>query len=106
MTYGSQPNPQWNPQGAGYQPPMPPDNHLVWAILTTLLCCLPFGIVSIVFAAQVNSKWNLGDYQGAMDSSQKAKTWAIVSAAVAGAFVIIYLIIAVVVAARIGRTSP
>ena len=23
-------------------------NHLVWAILSTLFCCLPFGIVSIV----------------------------------------------------------
>ena len=27
-----------------------PDNYLVWAILTTILCCLPFGVVSIVFA--------------------------------------------------------
>jgi hypothetical protein len=26
-------------------------NHLVWAILATLFCCLPLGIVSIVYAA-------------------------------------------------------
>ena len=32
---------------------------------TTLLCCLPAGIVSIVFAAQVDGKWNSGDYAGA-----------------------------------------
>jgi hypothetical protein len=31
-------------------------NHLVWAILTTIFCCLPFGIVAIVYAAQVNTK--------------------------------------------------
>ena len=31
-------------------------NNLVWAILTTLFCCLPAGIVSIVYAAQVNGR--------------------------------------------------
>jgi hypothetical protein len=73
----------------------PPSSHLVWAILTTLFCCLPAGIVSIVFAAQVNSKWNSGDFQGAMDSSRKARTWAIVSAIVGVIFIIIYVIIKV-----------
>lgn len=32
--------------------PMPPTN-LVWGILVTIFCCLPFGIVSIVKASQV-----------------------------------------------------
>jgi len=41
----------------------------------TLFCCLPFGIVSIVYAAQVNTKLAAGDYAGAVDASQKAKTW-------------------------------
>ena len=57
----------------------PPPNYLVWAIVTTILCCLPFGIVSIVYAAQVNSKWVAGDTQGAVQSSKNAKIWAIVS---------------------------
>jgi heme/copper-type cytochrome/quinol oxidase subunit 2 len=65
------------------QPQMPPPNYLVWAILTTVLCCLPFGIVSIVFASQVNSKWAAGDYDGAKNSSKNAKTWAWVSFAAA-----------------------
>jgi hypothetical protein len=51
-------------------------NYLVPAILTTIFCCMPFGIVSIVYAAQVNSKLAVGDFAGAMDASQKAKTWA------------------------------
>jgi hypothetical protein len=74
------------PPGGGWQAPpgLPPGQpiptNLVWGILTTLLCCLPFGIVSIVFAAQVSSKQAAGDYTGAMDASKKAKTWAIVSA--------------------------
>jgi hypothetical protein len=71
------------------QPQMPPPNYLVWAILTTILCCLPFGIVSIIYAAQVNSKWMTGDYEGARISSKNAKIWAWVSfgAAILGAIV-------------------
>lgn len=56
-------------------PPSPPPNYLVFAILVTIFCCLPFGIVAIVFAAQVNSKAAAGDYAGALDASKKAKTW-------------------------------
>ncbi len=58
-------------------------NHLVWAILTTLFCCLPLGIVSIVYASQVDGKRAVGDLAGARQASQNAKTWAI-WAAVAG----------------------
>lgn len=54
----------------------PPPNYLVFAILTTIFCCQILGIVSIVFAAQVNSRWNSGDIQGAMDASRNAKLWA------------------------------
>lgn len=49
--------------------------HLTPAILTTLCCCLPVGIVAIVYAAQVNSKLSGGDFEGAQAASKKAKTW-------------------------------
>lgn len=74
-------------------PQVPPPNYLVWAILTTIFCCLPFGIVSIVFAAQVNTKWQAGDYDGAMNSSKNARTWAWVSFLATFVFVIIYMIL-------------
>ena len=51
-------------------------NYLVQAILVTIFCCLPFGIVSIVYAAQVNGKVAGGDIRGARDASEKAKIWA------------------------------
>lgn len=54
----------------------PPSNYLVFAILTTIFCCQVFGIVSIVYAAQVNSRWYAGDYEGAIIASRNAKTWA------------------------------
>lgn len=57
----------------------PPPSNLVFGILTTLFCCLVPGIVSIVFAAQVNSKWASGDHAGAQDSSRKARLWALVA---------------------------
>jgi hypothetical protein len=73
--------------GQGMQPAGPkPPSYLVWSILTTLFCCLPFGVVSIVFAAQVDSKFNSGDLAGAQRASDSAKKWAI---AAAGAWLVI-----------------
>ena len=75
-----QPQPSYGPQQPyGVQPPMP-DTYMVWAILATLLCCLPFGIVSIVKASQVSSLYNQGRYQEAVAASEAAKKWAIWSA--------------------------
>lgn len=54
----------------------PPSNYLVFAILVTIFCCQILGIVSIVFAAQVNAKWNAGDFEGAISASKNAKLWA------------------------------
>lgn len=53
-------------------PTTPPKNWLVESILATIFCCLPLGVVGIVFAAQVNSKFAAGDYEGAVRASQNA----------------------------------
>ncbi|AHF91000.1 membrane protein [Opitutaceae bacterium TAV5] len=62
--------------------PPKPANNLVWAILVTLFCCIPFGIPAIIFATQVDSKYASGDYAGAEDAARKAKMWAWISAGV------------------------
>ncbi|MCW2757052.1 MAG: Interferon-induced transrane protein, partial [Nocardioidaceae bacterium] len=93
---GTPPPPPPPPPPGGYGAPAyggvpggtPPPNYLVWSILSTLFCCLPLGVASIVFAAQVNSKWAMGDAAGAMDSSAKARKFAI-WAAIAGVVVIV-----------------
>lgn len=61
--------------------PAPPKvpNYLVHSIIATLCCCLPLGIVALVYSAQVNSKLAAGDVAGAQASSARAKTWVIVS---------------------------
>jgi hypothetical protein len=66
-------------------------NNLVWAILSTLFCCLPFGIVSIVFASQVDGKVAAGDFAGAREASAKAKFWALLAAALTLVPVALYL---------------
>jgi predicted secreted protein len=65
----------------------------VWAILSTLFCCLPLGIASIVFAAQVNSKWNAGDAAGAQESSEKARKFALWSTIAGVVFLVLYIIL-------------
>lgn len=74
----------------------PPDNYLVWAILSTVLCCLPAGIVSIVKSSQVNSKWNAGDAAGAQEASRQARMWAIVSASASTVVILVYVLVLVV----------
>ena len=82
----------YNPGGYNGMPPMP-ETYLVWAILATVLCCVPFGIVSIVNAAGVSSAYNQGNYQLAQQKSDNAKKWAIISAVCGFVFSIIYAII-------------
>ena len=69
----------------GYPQHIP--NYLVQAILVTIFCCLPLGIVAIIFAAQVNGKVAAGDIAGAQSSSRTARTLVIVPVVV-GAVVI------------------
>ena len=58
-------------------------NHLVWAILSTICsticCCIPTGIVSIVYAARVNGLVAAGDFAKARQASENAKMWAWIS---------------------------
>jgi len=64
-----------SPASPAYSNLPAPDNFLVQAILVTLCCCLPFGIASIVYASQVNSKVLAGDMAGAHESAGKARFW-------------------------------
>jgi hypothetical protein len=54
-------------------------NYLVFAILSTVLCCLPTGIPAIIYASQVNTKLALGDLAGAKAASNNAKMWCWIS---------------------------
>ena len=55
-----------------------PDNNMLWAILSTVFCCLPLGIVSIVYASKVNGLYTAGNYDEAQAAADKAKNWAMI----------------------------
>lgn len=90
-----QPAPQYAP-GQTYSDPSAyeqmPTTYLGWAIAATLLCCLPLGVVSIVYATQVSSKWNMGDKEGARNSSKQARTWLLASVISAAVFYFLYIL--------------
>ncbi len=56
-----------------------PDSYLVWSILATVFCCLPFGIAGIVYASRVDSYWVQGYYEAAYKASKKARLYTIIS---------------------------
>lgn len=88
-----------------YQPSKPSSN-LALAILTTILCCLPLGIVAIVKASQVDGHWSAGRYQEAYDAAKSARNWAIggIVSGIVGfiIYLIIYVAYGVVLGASLG----
>jgi Interferon-induced transmembrane protein len=55
-------------------------NHLplsiISAVMTLCCCCIPLGIIPVIFSAQVNTKIANGDFIGAKRDSDNAKLWA------------------------------
>lgn|SRR5262245_12577720 len=85
-------------------PPQRIENNLVLAIVVTVLCCLPFGIAGIVYAAQVNPRALTGDLRGARESARKAKLWSLwglgIGVVVYGAWFVLALLSAIANSAR------
>lgn len=92
-----EPQPACEPQSA-YQPqaaesapaatiatetePCPPA-YIAWAIIATVLCCVPVGIPAIIFASMTKSAYYKGDLKKAKKYSELAQ-WFIIGAIVAG----------------------
>lgn len=90
-----------NAQNGQQQLPPPPSN-LVWAILTTIFCCLPLGIVAIIKASKVNGLYVAGQYEAALAASKDAKKWSMIGIGCGLAGIIIYaILVAIGVAAGV-----
>jgi Interferon-induced transmembrane protein len=108
---GQQPVPQgqqpgWQGQPPGWPAQQPPDNYLVWAILSTVFCCLPFGIVSIVYSTKVAGLWAQGQFAEAQAASANAKKWAIISAIAGPVVYAIFVVIWFVFIAAVIANDP
>ena len=70
-----------------------PDNNMLWAILSTLFCCLPLGIVAIINAAKVDGLYRSGDYSGAQEAADNAKKYAHYGLVIGIIWIVIYFFI-------------
>lgn len=77
-------------------PPARPKNWLVESILVTILCCPPFGIVGIIYAAGVNTKYDTGNYADAVESSRQAGKWTKIGFFTGIVVAILYVLLVVV----------
>ncbi len=73
-----------------------PDNYLVWAILSTVFCCIPLGIVAIVKASKVDALWAQGLQEEAIEAANDAKKWSIIGAVAGVLGVVLYVVFCLV----------
>ena len=69
--------------------------YLILSIISTLCCCLPFGVVGIVFSAKINSAMLAGNLEEAQNNAKMARIWIIVSFAIGILTWLIYMILIV-----------
>ena len=84
---------------------LPPHNdRMVWAILTTIFCCLVGGIIAIVFSSESNRLYSSAIYASDditrqslyLQSEQKnntARTWIIINLACGALYVITFIVL-------------
>jgi len=80
--------------GQGYPP-----KYLVQSILVLLFCCLPGGIVALVYGDKIDRLMASGKTDEAWAASKSAKTWLIASVAVAGGIFVLYILAMVILVA-------
>lgn len=72
------PAPRFQPFPSGSA--TPPKNWLLESILVTLFCCLPFGILAIIYSTKVDTLWASGQYEAAERASRDAGRWVKITA--------------------------
>ena len=73
--------------------PDKPNNNLAWSLVTLLACCMPLGIVSLVYCMKVDTLYFQGQYKEAQENADLAKKWAIWGIVAAFIFWFLYILI-------------
>lgn len=80
QNYNQRYNQNYNQNDEQHKNPVNSTPYMIFAVFTTLMCCLPFGIAAVVYASRINSLQRMGDFAGAGKAAKKAKTFSIISA--------------------------
>jgi interferon-induced transmembrane protein len=91
---------EWTPPPSSGAPASVP-NYLIPAIIS-LFCCLPLGIVGVIFAAQVNGKVAAGDTAGALESAKKAKMFSFIAIGLGLLGIVGYVLFVVIMGVGMG----
>src|SRR5699024_7203197 len=83
----------YHQQPAEGLPPLKPNNWLWQSIVATILCCLPLGIVGIVYAAKVDSLYFNGQYDASERAAKKAKMWTAIAFTIGILYLILWIIL-------------
>jgi hypothetical protein len=65
-------------------------DYFVPAIISTLCCCLPAGIASIVYSSKARTNRDAGNIPAALEASKQAKMWLIIAVVAGIAVGVIY----------------
>ena len=68
-------------------------NHLAMAILVTVFCCMPFGIIAIIHACKTDAAAARGDVLQAVSHSNSAQNWSLFGIVIGFIFIISQLAI-------------
>lgn len=82
--------------------PSRPDNNLVWAILSTILFCLPLGLVGVYYSMKVDPLYLQGKYEEAQAMAKKSMNWSIAGCITGIALAVIYAILSIFLMPIIG----
>ena len=87
--------PQYYNAGAQQAPygetPISSTTYLIFAILVTVMCCLPFGIPAIIYATKIDKLQAMGDFMGAKAAAKSSKMWSIIAGVSIVVLVIAYI---------------
>lgn len=70
--------PAESPPAADLNRPAAPrniENHLIKSVIATVCCCVPVGIVGIIYAAKVDTLLRQGNRAAAEEAGKKAGMW-------------------------------
>lgn len=82
--------------------PSRPDNNLVWAILSTILFCLPLGLVGVYYSMKVDPLYLQGKYEEAQAMAKKSLNWSIAGCITGIVLAVIYAILSIFLMPIIG----